>query len=310
MDTVHIPELKRDVSRLGLGGAWFRAENQDLAFSLLDRFRELGGNIVDTGRIYGDGEAEQTLGRWLADRDAHADFMVLDKGCHHPPHDFGPQAIHDDISRGLDCLGVDYIDLWLFHRDKRSHPVGPLIDALNEEVARGRIRAFGCSNWSRARLAEANEYARANGLMGMAVASPNLALATPREPYWSGCTHATEEDVAWHARAGVPIIAWSSQAAGFFRDDSSPENTRDPNLVRVYHSPENFEKLRRARELASEKGASAVQIALAWTLHQPAPVVALVGPHTIGEVDSCVAALEIKLTQAEVDWLALRRDDR
>src|SRR3712207_8366596 len=75
------------------------------------------------------------------------------------------------------------------------------------------------------RIAEANAYAEAHGLRPFAVSSPNLALAVPNEPMWVGCVSLAgdEEALAWYARTGMPILAWSSQARGFFSGRFAPE---------------------------------------------------------------------------------------
>jgi len=306
MKTIHIANLKRDACALGLGSVNFSTANYAKAAEVADAYVRHGGNFIDTGEVYGGGDCERSLGRWVRERGNRADLIIMDKGCHHPPHPFSPAEIHSSISRCLDKLETDYLDIWAFHRDKPGEPVGPLMEALNEEVQRGRIRAFGASNWTASRIAEANQYAEQRGLIGFALASQQVCLATAREPYWAGCLAATEEEVAYYAKVGLPIAAWSSQGQGFFRDDSGPENTSDPDMVRAYHTPEDFEKLRRARELAAEKGVGAIQIALAYVLHLPAPIIALVGPQTVAEVESCFAGAEIKLTKAEMGWLSLK----
>jgi aryl-alcohol dehydrogenase-like predicted oxidoreductase len=77
-------------------------------------------------------------------------------------------------------------------------------------------------------------------------------------------------------------------------------------MVEVYGSPENLERLRRARTLGRELGGyTAVQIALAWLLHKPFPVIPVVGPRTLDELYSCVRATEIRLTEAQRAWLSL-----
>jgi aryl-alcohol dehydrogenase-like predicted oxidoreductase len=189
-------------------------------------------------------------------------------------------------------------------------PVETVIDALNAEVASGRIRAFGASNWPVSRLAAANEYAGKNGLTGLALSSPHLSLAVPMEPLWSNCLHATEEDITWHTRSGLPIFAWSALGHGFFREESGPGNRSDERLVRCYHNPDNFERLSRARQLAAERGLTAAQIALAYVLNLAAPTVAVVGPQTAEETQSCVSAGEVELSRAELDWLSLRAGAR
>jgi len=304
--TLPIPQLNRDVSCVGLGAMPFRRGHEDAAFALADAYVGHGGNFFDTAEVYG--ACGEVLGEWVAARGNRAEVIILDKGCHYPHHALNPSAIHETIARSLDTLGTDYVDIWAFHRDNPEEPVGPLVEALNEEVSRGRIRAFGGSNWTAARIREANAYAEKHGLMGMAVSSPQVCLAQTREPFWAGCLTASDEDIAWYAQSGVAIVAWSSQGQGFFRDDSAPENQGDPQLAASYHTPENFEKLRRARELAAGRGVTAVQIALAYVLNLAAPIIALVGPRTLEEVASSMAGVDITLSPAEMNWLALRTD--
>ena len=305
MQMLHIPELGRDVSRLGMGSMIFSPERKELVFELLDRFRELGGNLIDSSEVYGGGKSEDAIGLYFAERGCRDEMVMLDKGCGECDR-VDPENIRRAIRGNLEHLQTDHIDLWVAHRDNPKLPVGDIVETLNEERAAGRIRAFGGSNWTRRRIAEANEYADKHGLMGMCLSSPNVCLAIPNEPWWADCTHATDDDIAWHAKTGVPLFAWSSQGRGFFLDDCSPENTANEALVRVYHSPENFERLARARTLAAAKGRTAIEIALAYVLNLPAPTVALVGPATVHEVESCVVASDITLSQSEMDWLNLK----
>ncbi|NQT86566.1 aldo/keto reductase, partial [bacterium] len=158
-------------------------------------------------------------------------------------------------------------------------------------------------NWTRQRIDEANEYADAHGLVGMSVTSPNLCLAIPNEPFWENCTHATDEDVAWSAATRTPFFAWSSQGRGFFLDGVAPGNLDTGDLPRVYYNDDNFARLARARQMAEAKGVAPIEIALAWVLNLPAPTVALVGPATPGEVESCARAAALELTPEEVAWL-------
>jgi aryl-alcohol dehydrogenase-like predicted oxidoreductase len=306
--TIHLSQLQRDLACLGLGVTPFQRGEEQKAFAIADAFVRLGGSLIDTAEIYGGGDCERLLGKWVAARGNRGDVVIMDKGCHYPAREVSPTAIHESIAGALERLGTDYLDIWAFHRDNPQVPVGPLMEALNEEVARGRIRAFGGSNWTAARIREANQYAQDHGLMGMALASPQVCLAKTREPFWVGCLTASEEDLAWYAQAGVVVVAWSSQGQGFFRDESAPDNLADQQLAESYHTPENFEKLRRAREVAKRRGVSAVQIALAYVLNLPAPIIALVGPNSVEELASSAAAVDLHLTPAEMDWLALRTD--
>ncbi|HQK92558.1 MAG TPA: aldo/keto reductase [Armatimonadota bacterium] len=305
MNTLHIPILDRSVSRLGMGSMIFSPDCRDLVFELLDHFQARGGNLIDTAQVYGGGQSERAIGLYLAERGNRDQWVILDKGCENPA-DVHPAGIHAAIDCNLERLGIDCIDLWLLHRDNEATPAGAIVDALNEEVGRGRIRAFGGSNWTVPRLAEANAYAEAHGLIPMAVSSPHVCLATAIEPFWPKCTQASHSDLLWYAEHTIPVLAWSSQGRGFFLDYSGPDDRGHPDLVRVYHNESNFEKLRRVRELARARGVAPVEIALAYVLNLPAPIVALVGPATVAEIDSCVAASELEVTPDEMAWLDLR----
>ncbi len=299
MRYAHFAPLGRDLSRLVLGTARFSKAPLDTSTALFDAWVEAGGNVIDTGRQYGS--AETIVGRWLRGRGRRDDVVVLTKGGHYDL-DTGrqritPADITADLEESLRQLGVDTIDLYLLHRDDPSQPVGPILETLNEHRRAGKIRAFGGSNWTHARLEEARAYAEANGLETFACSSPQLSLAVPSEPPWPGCISIHEPDaLAWYARTQLPVFSWSSQAAGFFAGV-------DSDLTRVYRTAENAERLRRARELAERKGCSPTQLALAWTAHQPFPTYAIVGPADADEIGESIVALDVELAPDEADWL-------
>ena len=176
----------------------------------------------------------------------------------------------------------------------------------------GRIRVFGGSNWTHQRLAEANAYAAAHGLRPFSVASPNLALAVPNEPMWLDCVSIAGdgEAQAWYQQTRMPVFAWSSQGSGFFSGRYRPDMTWGAtpaarSVIRVYYSPANWERYRRAAELAERKGCTLRQVALAWVLHAPREIFALIGPATVAELEDCLGALDVELTPDEVSWLNL-----
>lgn len=308
MEYLSLPFISKPVSRLALGSTVFSPDDLERTFALLDAFVELGGTLVDTAHGYGRGRSERALGAWLQERGAREKVVVLDKGCH-PYGDSGPrvnpEAIHADLSESLERLQTSYVDLYVLHRDDENVPVSVLLDALNAEVASGRIRAFGGSNWRPERLAEANAYAAEHGVQGFVVSSPNLALARPMEPMWAGCLSTLDAERAWYKESQLPLISWSSQAGGFFTGRYSPEERGNADMVRVYYNDENFERLRRARELGAQKGVDANQIALAFVLRQPFPTIPIIGPHTVDELHSSVKALEVQLSLEEMAYLDL-----
>jgi aryl-alcohol dehydrogenase-like predicted oxidoreductase len=298
--------LDRDLSRLVLGTAGYEHAPLDVALDLFDAYLALGGNVVDTGREYGNAEA--IVGRWLRERRLGDEVVVLTKGAHHD-NDTGrrrvnPAEITQDLEESLRTLGRAAIDIYCLHRDDPDVPVGPIVDTLHGHRQAGRVRALGASNWTAARIEEAARYAARHGREPFRCSSPGLSLAAPGEAPWLGAVtiHAREAR-AWYAARQLPVFAWAALAGGFFAGVSSPD------VRRVYDSAENRERRRRAATLAARKGATTSQIALAWVLHQPFPTYALVGPRNVAELRESGAALELSLTPGEARWLDLDAPD-
>lgn len=286
--------LGRDLSVLVLGTALYRAAPDDTPLDLLDAWLELGGNVVDCGREYGN--SERILGRWLRERGCRDEVVVLTKGAHQhgARRRVTPAEITADLLESLDALQTDTIDIYMLHRDDPSQPVEPVVEVLNEHRESGRIRSFGASNWTTERIEEANGAAQRLGLGGFTSSSPGFALATQSEPPWPDCVAADDPGSrAWYERTGMPAFAWSSQAAGFFA------GVDNPDVRRVYGGRRNAERLRRAEELGRGIGRAANQVALAWVLRQPFPTYAIVGPRTIEELRASVEAVEIELSEAD-----------
>lgn len=307
MDFIQIPGLDKGCSKLVLGTDYFKPELLDTVGPILDAFTAIGGNAVDTAHNYGGGRSEETIGLWLESRGNRKDVLILTKGAHHNAS--GPrvnkQVIDEELANSLRRLRTDYVDLYALHRDDPNVPVGPIVEALNEHVAAGRIRAIGVSNWTFQRIQEANEYAASRGLVGFSFSSPNLSLAKPNEPFWAGCVSADEATCAWHEANRFPLLSWSSQARGFFTGLFTPDKRDNADLVRVFYSDANWERYRRAEQLGKERGVSTIQIALAYVLNQPFPTCALIGPKNDSELHSCRDAMQIRLTGAELAWLDL-----
>ncbi len=304
----HIPGMDRPVSRLILGSLALSTRDLPAACGLLDYFVSLGGNAIDTAHVYGGGESERSIGAWMRLRGNRAEVALVGKGA--APDGRGlprvtPEAIAQDLEESLDRLGTDYIDLYLLHRDDPDVPIGELVTCLNEHQRAGRIRAFGGSNWSIERLEAANEYARAHDLIPFAASSPNFSLAIMHEPPWPGCVSVSVADKEWYRVRRFPLLAWSSQAQGFFTGRYASDDRSNTDMVRCWYSPENFERLDRARELGCRMGVSGNAVALAYVLHQPFPTFALIGPHTIEETRSSAEALSVTLTPEDLRRLNL-----
>ena len=251
MRYLHFAPLGRDLSRLVLGTAAYEDAPLDVSLDVFDAFQDLGGNVVDTGREYGN--AEPIVGRWLSERGLDREIVVLTKGAHHDK-DTGqkrvnPAEITQDLEASLQALGRPSIDVYCLHRDDPEAPVGPILEILNEHWRAGRIRVLGASNWSADRLEEAARYAARHGLEGFAASSPGLSLAAPREAPWLGCVTIHEPEArAWYERHQLPVFAWAALAGGFFA------GVRSPDVLRVYENAGNQERLGRAQALAARRG--------------------------------------------------------
>ena len=268
---------------------------------LFDEYFRNGGNCFDTAYIYGN--SDTILGRWIANRGVRNQVVVLAKGAH-TPHCY-PEAITQQLGETLERMQTDYIDLYIMHRDNPEVPVGEFIDVLNEHRNAGRIRAFGGSNWSVERVQAANDYAKSKGLHGFSAVSNNFSLARMVNPPWDGCVASSDAaSREWFKRTQMPLLSWSSLGRGFFVR-GNPDDLSDQGLIYCWYAEDNFERLGRAKELAKKKGVEAVQIALAYVLHQPFPSFALVGPEKLHELMVSLDALDIELTPDEVKWLNL-----
>jgi aryl-alcohol dehydrogenase-like predicted oxidoreductase len=191
------------------------------------------------------------------------------------------------------------------HRDNPDVPVEEFVDAMDTEASAGRIRGiFGGSNWTRERMDAAIAYAEKTGKRAPSALSNNFSLAEMIDPIWAGCVAASDKDwKQWLDRTQTPNFAWSSQGRGFFTDRAGRDRFDDEEIVRCWYSEQNFVRRDRAYELAAKKGRSPIHIALAYVLAQPFPVIPLIGPRTLGELEDSLSALDIALTPDEARWL-------
>ncbi|MGB8811917.1 MAG: aldo/keto reductase, partial [Paracoccaceae bacterium] len=308
MPKVSLEGVSEPVSKLILG-----CDNRNTVAEgaiVWDAWFEAGGNAFDTGHIYGGGLHEKVLGDWMKARGVAKKAVVVVKGAHSPY--CIPRAIGIQLDVSLDRLGLDFAPIYIMHRDNPSVPVGEFIDALNEAKQAGKIGIFGGSNWSPARLTEANAYAASKGLEPFRILNNNLSLAVMEKPVWAGCiTSNTPETLAFLRKGGLAHLSWSSQARGYFLPEALRNRLpADTAPETCFGSPANAERRKRAEALAIERGVSAHNIATAWVLGQSFASLALIGPRSPGEIVSTLPGAALSLTEAEVLWLNLERDAR
>ncbi len=311
----HVPGIDKPISRLVQGSMMVSSRDLDTSFALLDGIFELGCNTYDMAHVYGGGDVERTFGLWMRERGIRDELVLLTKGAHHNQdrNRVTPFDITADLHDSLARLQVDKVELYLLHRDDPGYPVGPIVEILNEHRAAGLIDAFGGSNWSYERIAEANAYANAHGLTPFTASSPQFSLAEMVEAPWAGCISISgPAEVAGrqaYAESGLALFTWSSLAGGFFSGRYRRDNLdtltegQDRLVIRSYCSEANFDRLERAQQLADQKGLTLPQVALAYSQRHPLNLFSLVGCRTPEEFADNIVALETPLTEAEIVWL-------
>jgi aryl-alcohol dehydrogenase-like predicted oxidoreductase len=191
------------------------------------------------------------------------------------------------------------IDLYLLHRDDPRMPVSEIVDTLNSHITAGRLGSIGVSNWTTARIAEANAYARSRNLHGFVVSQPQFSLAhtNAEEPKTDPANrYLYDHDIAWHTRTQFPAMCYSPTAGGFFATDGARAKGTFGNAI-------SLARLARAKQLVAQLHATPTQIALAYLLAQPFPVIPILGTADSAHLAECLDSADIHLSSAQTAWL-------
>ena len=310
-----IPGLDKPVSRIFFGTAIRPMLTGRDVNALLDAVLALGINAFDCARGYG--LAEKSLGKWIRERNNRDKIVLLTK-CGNVNLKgevcVNRTVILSEMEKSLKTLDVDYIDIYLLHRDDPNTPVSEIIDTLNECKQKGKIRVFGVSNWTHERIAEANAYAESRGLEGFSVSSPNYGLAHQIcDPWGGGCVTVTGPENAgaraWYAANQMPLIAYSSLARGFFSgkfkafDYEGAERVLDGPGQKGYLCEENMKRLKNAEILAEKYGTSVTDIALRYLFGSDMNVYAVMSTTNPRRLPGNVAAANHPLGREEISFL-------
>ncbi len=309
MNAVTLPGTDLAVSRVCLGtGGLGTALTRDGSFALLDAFADAGGNFIDTAHVYGNWvpgdrhQSEKTIGPWLKSTGQRDRFIVATKGGHPElatPHisRLSPEEITTDLSESLDLLGIDTIDLYWLHRDDPARPVGEMLEVLNQHVEAGLIRSFGCSNWRPERIREAHNYAAMHALRPFVASQVFWSLAVPNPGAMpADCPPMDAEAAALYATSGMSVLAYSSQARGFFTKASTGGvQSLKEGVRRAYENAETLARLTRAEELARRLGTSVTAVVLAYIMSQPFVGVPIVGSHTPEQLRDSLSGADLTL---------------
>ena len=246
---------------------------RDTAFSILDAFTDLGGNLIDTAAVYGMGVSEQTLGAWMRLRASRNRVIISTKGGHPSLPDWSRRIteadIRADMEDSLRYLGTNHVDIYFLHRDDESKPVETIMPILDTLVREGKTRLIGASNWTVARINEANAFARENGMAEFSVSQifHNAAVINKEGVYDPTLVAMDPTEHEGYAESGIPVMAYTSQAQGLF------SHIRDrgygglsEGMVNTYLNPATKARAERILTVAAETGISPTAVSLAYLL--------------------------------------------
>ena len=307
------------VSNYCLGTMTFGTETDEAgAHQQLDRFAEAGGTLVDTADVYSNGASEEIIGRWFASRPAAVTepMVVATKGRFGPEgsgNGEGLSARH--LTRALDGslrrLGLDAVDLYQLHAFDPLTPMEETLRTLDGFVRAGKIRYYGLSNFTGWQLTKAVHLARALNIAAPVTLQPQYSLLV-REIEW--------EIVPAAVDAGMGLLPWSPLGGGWLsgkyqRGERPSGATRlgdDPNRgMEAYDrrgTQRTWQVIDAVQKLASERGVSMAEIALAWVTGRPAVTSTILGARTAGQLDTNLRAAGLTLTADEAAALDAASD--
>jgi aryl-alcohol dehydrogenase-like predicted oxidoreductase len=262
---------------------------------------EAGVTTFDTANVYSHGSSEEIVGKVLGEL-AKRDEIVIATKVH---GEMGPGPNGSGLSRGaimtqiddsLRRLDTDYVDLYQIHRFDPNVPVEETMEALDDVVRAGKARYLGASSMWAWQFAQLQHAADLNGWTRFVSMQDQYSLIMREEE---------REMLPYCLNQGVGTLPWSPLARGKLTrdwDDSTERSEGDKFGGTLYRQAEEADR-RVAAEVAAvatERGVSRAQVALAWLLHKEAvtaPIVGVTKPH---HLDDAVAAVDLKLSDTEL----------
>ena len=313
MKTIQLPGIPFEVSQVCLGCAYLGSrEDDETSFAIMDAYYEAGGRFLNTAHEYGGGLSERIIGRWVRERGVRDSVIVTSKCGEDRTKPFSramrPAELFEDIDETLSRSGFDCVDFYLLHLDDPAVPVSDIVGTMEEIRRRGKIRFYGCSNWSVGRMTEASGYAAANGCQGFVLNEIEMNLTRRNTknsetiPKWLD-----DEYIAYHRKTGMPVAAYSPIASAvltkYLRDGNMDAWTQ--YQVTGYDNEYNFEIARRLGKLSRETGFSTTQIQLAFVLAQPYGFACfpILGARTVEQLKDSLGGLSCPMTRDMIGYL-------
>jgi aryl-alcohol dehydrogenase-like predicted oxidoreductase len=310
MQYVKLGSTGLDVSRICLGcmtyglpdrGTHEWTLGEEASRPLIRQAVEAGINFFDTANVYSDGTSEEIVGRALRDF-ARRDEIVLATKVHgrmRPGPNGGGlsrKAIMTELDQSLTRLGTDYVDLYQIHRFDPHTPVEETMEALHDAVKAGKVRYIGASSMYAWQFSKAQYTARLNGWTPFVSMQNHYNLIYREEE---------REMLPLCADQGVGVLPWSPLARGrLTRDwDTTTERSATDAFGGSLYQEGDRTIVEAVTRIAGERGVPRAQIALAWLLHQPTVTSPIVGASKPGHLEDAVAAVEIRLSDKELEEL-------
>ncbi len=313
MDYVNLGRTGLRVSRVCLGMMSYGKHesrpwtlDEDGAEPILRRAAEGGITFYDTADVYNGGESEVLTGRLLPKLfGMREEYVVATKvnGRTMPGENgqgLSRKHIMASIDASLQRLGMDYVDLYQIHRFDRHTPVEETMDALHDVVKAGKARYIGASSmW-------AWEFAKAQAVAATRfVSMQNHYNLVYREE--------EREMIPQCVDQGVGVIPWSPLARGLLTGNRTRAGEKlttraqtDAFADSLYRPEIDFDVVEAADEVASVRGVSTAQVALAWLLHRPGVTAPIVGATKLEHLDHALAAEQLSLSDEEIERLEER----
>lgn len=278
---IMIPNTDIEIHPLGLGtanaGLAWDGKNADRIF---DAFLDMGGSLIDTAHVYSDwvkperARSERVIGDWL-ERSGKRNYIVLSTKGGHPDMTVPNPDTHisrmrkedmeSDLDSSLKQLRTDYIDIYFYHRDDERQSVEELIEVMEEFRRKGKIRYYGCSNWTAPRMKAADRYCSEKGYRGFAA---NQALLNLGYKYMNPLeddtlVYADEEMQQYHREhTGNLLMPYMGVCGGFFHKYIG----QGPDAVKrsPYYTEGNLKVAERVKELCDKYHATVSQVVLGY----------------------------------------------
>lgn len=305
-------QLGRDgiqVSALGLGcmGMSFAygPANDEESLQVLHRYLELGGNFLDTAEVYGPYKNEELLGRFLRDVPRESVIVATKFGFRIGSGgiqglDSSPENVRRACDASLARLGIETIDLFYQHRVDPNVRIEETVGAMAELVSAGKVRTLGLSE------AGPETLRRAAKVHTIAALQSEYSLWT-RDGETNGVLATCRE-------LGITFVPYSPLGRGFLTGTIQNVNDLDSSDWRRTNYPRFQEEALQAnlklaaavKELASEKGITPAQLALAWVLAQGKDVVPIPGTKRVRYLQENMGAINVHLTPDDLKKIAVR----